>query len=47
MMHDVRVMMKERQREDFGRKVWIQSNGSSNASVISCPKGPRNTTGLT
>jgi len=37
-MHDVSVKMKGRQRGDFGRKAWMQSDGSSSAWVISCSK---------
>ncbi len=30
--------ISQRDQSDFGRKAWVQSNKSSNASVTSCPK---------
>jgi hypothetical protein len=37
-MHDVSFREKEKQRRGFGRKAWMQLDGSSSAWVISCPK---------
>ena len=36
--HDVSVRMEKRQRADFGKKAWVQSDRSSNAWVMACPK---------
>ena len=37
-MHRVNEHMKFKEKEDFGRKAWMQIDKSSNAWVTACPK---------